>query len=112
MKLLRVQRKRTKGFKLPPNTVCVNRGTMWGNPFRVGDVIPTSLICILDPKDYEAFIAIEKILTNEDAVYLFRKYMVYELSEFIHVLKGKNVACFCKLSDACHGDVLLEWANS
>ena len=27
----RIQRKRTKGFKLPTNTKCVNRGTKYGN---------------------------------------------------------------------------------
>jgi len=29
----RIQRKRTKGFRLPPNTVCVDRSTKLGNPF-------------------------------------------------------------------------------
>jgi hypothetical protein len=27
-------------------------------------------------------------------------------------LRGKNIACWCKLCDPCHGDVLLEMANS
>lgn len=26
-------------------------------------------------------------------------------------LAGKNLACWCRLSDVCHGDVLLEIAN-
>lgn len=29
----RIQRRRTKGFRLPPNTVCVDRSTKLGNPF-------------------------------------------------------------------------------
>lgn len=29
----RIQRKRTKGFHLPPNTLCVCRPRPWGNPF-------------------------------------------------------------------------------
>lgn len=29
----RVQRKRTKGWKMPPDTVYVGRPTKWGNPF-------------------------------------------------------------------------------
>ena len=32
----RIQRKRVKGFTLPPNTVCITRGTDFGNPFGVG----------------------------------------------------------------------------
>lgn len=34
----RIQRKRTKGWKMPENTVYVGRPTKWGNPWRVGDV--------------------------------------------------------------------------
>ncbi len=29
----RIQRKRTKGWKMPPNTIYVGRPTVWGNPF-------------------------------------------------------------------------------
>ena len=32
----RIQRKRAKGWSLPPNTKCVDRSTKWGNPFVVG----------------------------------------------------------------------------
>lgn len=31
----RIQRKRTRGFRLPPNTVCVDRTSRYGNPYRV-----------------------------------------------------------------------------
>src|SRR6185437_10944534 len=33
MKPTRVQLRRTKGWRLPPNTVKVDRSTPWGNPF-------------------------------------------------------------------------------
>ena len=33
---IRIQRKRTKGWRMPPNTVYVGRPTIWGNPFPVG----------------------------------------------------------------------------
>jgi hypothetical protein len=29
----RIQCKRTKGWKMPPNTVYVGRPSLWGNPF-------------------------------------------------------------------------------
>lgn len=35
--MIRVQRKRTKGWKMPPNTVYVGRPTRWGNPFTTAD---------------------------------------------------------------------------
>lgn len=31
----RIQRKRTKGFRLPPNTVCVTRPGPLGNPWLI-----------------------------------------------------------------------------
>jgi len=34
----RVQRKRTKGYKMPENTKYVGRPTKWGNPFRVEEL--------------------------------------------------------------------------
>ena len=33
---VRIQRKRTKGFRMPPNTISVCRPGRWGNPWRVG----------------------------------------------------------------------------
>lgn len=35
----RIQLSRRKGWKMPPNTVKVDRSTPWGNPFAVGEVI-------------------------------------------------------------------------
>ena len=30
----RIQRRRTKGWRKPPNTVCIGRPGPWGNPFN------------------------------------------------------------------------------
>jgi hypothetical protein len=35
MKPYRIQLKRTKGWRMPANTVKVDRSTRWGNPFKV-----------------------------------------------------------------------------
>lgn len=32
----RIQRRRTKGWRMPPNTICITRPGPWGNPFVVG----------------------------------------------------------------------------
>lgn len=91
----RVQRKRSKGWKMPPNTVSVTRPGKWGNPFRVGDF---------------------GIRTAVDAAARYRQWLdgfvvgptpPTDFSE----LRGKNLACFCHPSQACHADVLLEIAN-
>jgi hypothetical protein len=31
----RIQQKRRKGWRKPPNTICVSRPSKWGNPFSV-----------------------------------------------------------------------------
>ena len=89
----RVQLKRTKGWRMPENTVYVGRGSMWGNPFRV-------------TPEHSA----------EDAVRDFRAYVVGRLDNGVgyplDALRGKNLACWCKLGAPCHADVLLELANS
>lgn len=98
MKPKRIQRKRIKGWRKPKNTLCVDRSTPFGNPFKVG-VKYTSL---------------SKIATQQDAVNLFKQHIELfpKWKELIkEKLKGKDLACFCSLDDPCHADILLEIAN-
>lgn len=37
MSPIRVQRKRSKGWRMPEGAVYVGRGSKWGNPFRLND---------------------------------------------------------------------------
>ena len=92
MKPQRIQRKRTKGWKMPENTVYVGRPSKWGNPYGIGG---------------RAF------LTNEQCVVLYRKYLDswVDFDEIKEELGGKNLACWCKPGSPCHADVLLEIAN-
>ena len=84
----RVQLSRRKGWRMPPNTVKVSRPSRWGNPWS----------CVSS--------------TRETAVALFRQWMTPEyIAEARRELRGKNLACWCPLSAACHADVLLEIAN-
>lgn len=91
----RIELKRTKGWRMPPNTVKVDRSTRWGNPSRIGD---------------------EGIADAAHAVATFRAYTEGSDASFYraHVrshLAGRNLACWCKLGEPCHADVLLELAN-
>ena len=87
-KLIRIQLRRTKGWRMPENTVVVARPTKWGNPFRsdnvARDVFNYKLRCL----------GISQIKTGAFAE-----------------LRGKNLACWCRLDQECHADVLLELAN-
>jgi len=104
----RIQRKRTKGWRMPENTVYVGRGSKWGNPFRVSKDYPS-----LNPYICK---------TPQDAVWKFKNQIkLFELDHPKCVLKfnltdlanlkGRDVACWCRLDQVCHGDVLLELAN-
>ena len=81
----RIQRKRTKGWRMPPNTVCVSRPSKWGNPFTV------------------------KGIGRDMAVALYERNVLPDLP--VEELRGKDIACWCSLDALCHGDPLLEAAN-
>jgi len=92
----RVQLKRTKGWRMPPNTITVARPGPWGNPFRVGDVGPGGGV----------------IASRDEAVALYREHVTGPPEGHAYVeLAGHDLACWCSLDGPCHADVLLERAN-
>ena len=89
----RIQRKRTKGWRMPPNTVYVGRPTKWGNPY----IAET-------PEEYgEVVQAYQEFME----VLIARGYN-HDFNE----LRGKDLACWCPLDRPCHADVLLRLANA
>jgi hypothetical protein len=104
-KPFRVQLRRTKGWRMPENTVKVDRTTMWGNRWQVGShsnylgrTVQTKLECV------EVYRALAWPVGHH------RDWVVENL-------RGKNLACWCPLPapnepDICHAAVLLEWANA
>lgn len=101
LKPIRVQRKRTKGWNKPENTVSVCRPGKWGNPFKVGDVSPNNYNVIIDAQ--HAVELFEQMLDS------MRELGIYE--DYIAPLKGKNIMCFCSLDAPCHADVILRLCN-
>lgn len=108
MKPKRIQLMRTKGWKMPKNTVKVDRSTPWGNPHRV---VPP------DPKVHPS-VQMEDAwhmpATPEAAVNYFKRYLKnnpHLVRRARKELRGKNLACWCKPGAPCHADVLLEIAN-
>jgi hypothetical protein len=88
----RIQRQNVKGWRMPPNTVFVGRPSRWANPFRVA-----------------------KPEWSEDVVVaLFSELCVPEWTRTgaIASLRGRNLACWCRLDQPCHADVLLQLANA
>lgn len=105
----RVQLSRRKGWRMPPNTVSIARPHRWGNIFRVGSTgwIPVDSTGVWSKEPHAP-------LTREQAVQCFQFSAEFQLRADPHYfddLRGRNVACFCRLDQACHGDVILELAN-
>jgi len=94
----RMQRRRTAGWRKPAGVVDVTRPTHWCNPYRVG-------------RPWRGYRA---AVDAADAVWLFRA-LVAESPTFVEQVRaelaGRDLMCWCPLSQPCHADVLLEIAN-
>lgn len=96
----RIQRKRTKGWKMPPGAVYVGRPTKWGNPVKVVKSKILSGHYVISPQD-----AVERYrfwITKTEG-----RPLLHQLKE----LRGKDLVCWCALDAPCHADVLLRLAN-
>ena len=71
--------------------VFIGRPSKWGNPFKIG----------------------EGKYTREQALEKFDEWIVgqADLLDDIGELRGKILGCYCK-PERCHGDTLLQIANS
>lgn len=96
---VRIQLRRTKGWRKPPNTVVVARPTKWGNPFKSH---PDG-VCL--PRPEEAVADFRAFLTHTITGVTLAQHAKTEL-------RGKNLACWCRIGSPCHADVLLEIANA
>jgi hypothetical protein len=103
----RTQLSRAKGWKMPPNTVKVDRSTKWGNPYKEG----------VTPGNYASWFKADLIkeMKSENAPtepdHPFSVHL-WNICQNIGQLRGKNLACWCRCENLCHADVLLELANS
>ena len=94
----RIQRKRTKGWRMPEGAVYVGRGSKWGNPFRLNDIVSTDD-------------GVRIVRTHAHAVALFHTRVRFDEADLAE-LRGKDLVCWCAEDQPCHADVLLEWANA
>lgn len=76
--------------RLPPNTILIDRRTIWGNPFHLGKDGNRDEVC----DKHEAWIVQQPELMNR-------------LGE----LRGRHLMCHCAPL-RCHGLTLLRLANS
>lgn len=103
----RIQLKRTKGWRMPPNTVKVDRSTRWGNPWAVGR---------FGPWGRTAFDALGAVGFFEDMLKDPELRAGTKYPADLLPLRGFNLACWCPIIaygiyTPCHADVLLSIAN-
>lgn len=103
MKPKRIQLSRKNGWRMPPNTVVVSRPSKWGNPWKVGNWSST----------------LQRNMSPTDACRRFETELLHQVGGHFqwmrenapNELRGKNLACWCKLGTPCHADILLAMAN-
>ena len=92
--MIRIQRRRAKGWRMPAGAVYVGRPSKWGNPFNV---------TARNNREY----AIER----------YRRMIAYDdrtwLSEvrkrwWAPIRDATALVCWCPLDQPCHADVLIE----
>lgn len=126
----RVQLQRRAGWRMPANTVKVDRATRLGNPFVIVNDTPEEraasvrrfAICMTQPATWRrhASLAIARGGRGGEGYFL-------DIKTRLPDLRGRNLACWCRLCAAhqagkpfgvsctacapCHADVLGELAN-
>lgn len=118
---VRIQRTRTKGWKMPEGAVYVGRPTRWGNPFTVTHT-PRQGFVIFDDSTPESGRSgfLYSFPTSDEAIrkaiLLFKKkfsgsYRFERRLDIYQNLRGRDLVCWCPLDKPCHADVLLAIAN-
>lgn len=109
----RIQRLRTKGWRMPAGAVYVGRPTKWGNRWKAETVDGVGWCCT-DTRNGLIIQARDAADAHDLAVAHYRTWLeaLPELRDAATTqLRGKPLCCYCPPHLACHADVLLEVAN-
>ena len=114
----RIQRKRTKGWRMPEGAIYVGRPTSYGNPWTAGEPV-NAMMAQEYGLTYPSWFgrsAGELVADAADAVAMYRQW-IFDCTERgvphdLISLRGKDLVCWCCLDRPCHADVLLELANT
>ena len=100
----RIQRKRTKNWRMPDKSqaVYVGRPTCYGNPFKSGD----------RAADVAAYRRAWSEALQSARTHPCHPPMPFGKPVYLGPLRGKDLVCWCPIDQPCHADVLLEIANS
>jgi len=116
----RIQRKRTKGWRMPDGVIYVGRPSMWGNPFKDDNglvVIPGDgklshiqlVLGSIDELGGASKVFRDMLMdlnSHKVPAPIYRKMRL--IRDRITDLGGKDLACWCSLDKSCHADALIE----
>lgn len=116
----RIQRKRTKGWRMPDGAVYVGRPSRWGNPYRIDRLSAHEFVGLMPDgteaadgwggRNFAAQWAVDMFALHIGAMGNY-EYDAEMWARFDRDLVGRDLACWCPLDQPCHADVLLEIAN-
>jgi hypothetical protein len=116
----RIQLSRARGWRLPEGAVVVSRPTYWGNPFKVKEKVKNDspLWPYVKPTlgaDLPGFqITQASFLRVEAVVAAYSAWIIEQPGLMVRLddeLAGRDLGCWCKLTEPCHADILLALAN-
>lgn len=137
----RITLSRAKGWRMPENTVKVDRRSIFGNPYQAGNPslwwwprgdgltgweivhqrserpMTIDQACAYFSAwlyDQNALPNMPESLSEHGRLKLFEAMTDRRANilDRLPSLRGKNLACWCKPGQPCHADVLLELANA
>ncbi len=103
----RIQRERSRGWRMPEGAFYVGRPGPWGSPFTIGQCVVTT--------DGLAPGGVRVVIDLELSLELYQRWAEHQVSVGalrLEELRGKDLVCWCGLDQACHADILLELANA
>ncbi len=89
----RIRLRRTAGWRKPNDTIVVTRSTRFGNPFKVEEHGRDRAIAMFE-------------------VWIQQPEQKPLLDDARRALRGKDLACWCRLDERRHADILLRLVNS
>lgn len=124
----RIQLHRTPGWRMPAGTVKVDRTTRFGNPFTAADHHTGRQAYMLTRHGMHWLPGVD--WTRADVVRMHAEWLegqiprdadgralpvppkLLPLPPDLEALRGRDLACWCRLGLPCHADTLLRLANA
>ena len=94
---VRIQRRRTKGWRMPKGAVYVGRPTRWGNRWRVDEPLGREFLWDAETVTELYRLDITKRGYDDESDR-------QRLAAFVEPLRGHDLVCWCPLDQPCHAD--------